>query len=260
MRKKTNFIFWIFLVLSVFLLINTISSSSDRIRGYSVKLFSPIQRSVLFFSNNFSKNLEVFKDTKKIAEEIKTLREENNSLYVKMAELNRLKQENLALKNALNIDLLKEKDFLFVQVTGKDLLNQSITVYHDDDVKRGSFVVTSEGVLIGIVESSQKNISRIRLLSHPDTSIEVKVQNEDEPIAIIKGGQGGRLNLEFLPKDKKIERGDFVVTLPSVERSSGGVFVGRILEVDQNDIEAFYSASIWQGIDYRYLDNLFILK
>ncbi len=204
--------------------------------------------------------MEVFKKSSVISEEIEALRRENNKLYVQISELNDLRKENIALKNALSIDLFEEQDFIFSRVTGRDLVNQFLTIHHTEPTKRGSFVVNSEGALVGVIADTENNFSRVRMLSHKDTNIEVKVQNEDEPLGIIKGGGGVVLGLEFLPKDKDVERGDIVITTSSTAKHSRGVFVGRISEVKRSDIEAFNSASVWQGVDYRYLDNLFILK
>ncbi len=260
MRKKTNFIFWIFLILSVFLLINTISSSSERIRESTSFFFLPLQKIITNASINLTKNMEVFKKSSVIAEEIEDLRRENNKLYVQISDLNDLRRENIALKNALNIDLFEEQDFIFSRVTGRDLLNQFLTIHHTQPAKRGNFVVNSEGSLVGVITETENNFSRVRMLTHKDTSIEVKVQNEDEPLGIIRGGGGVILKLEFLPKDKEVEKGDIVITTSSTAKHSRGVFVGRISEVKRSDIDAFNSANVWQGIDYRYLDNLFILK
>ncbi len=260
MRKKRNYLIWVFLLLLAFLLLNIFTPISSRIRNSVFSLTFTVQSVLVDAGSGFFENLEIFQNAKEIREEIRFLRKKNSKLLAKLANLNEIKEENKALRDALNIDVDEKENLVFTQVIGKDLTGDIINVKYKGDIKEGDPVVTSEGVLVGVVEEVYDNFSKIGLITSKNSSFEVRVQNKDEPIGVLEGGGRGNLLLKLLPKDKEVNRGDRVMTLAHEEIGVGGIFIGRILEIEESDIEAFNSATVWQGIDYRYLNHLFVIK
>jgi rod shape-determining protein MreC len=260
MRKKRNFFILFFVLLCFFVLLNIFTPVSNTIRGYSLSLISFAQKSFLEKGNNFSKYFEVFKDAKKVGIEIENLRKTNTNLNSKISSLLAIEEENKALRDILEVNLVEEEKFIFSQVVGRDISNNNIIVKHDKTVDVGLPVITPEGVLIGVVEKIHGDgYASIELLTSINSALEVKVQNEDLPIGILKGSGEKELHIDLLPKDKLLGVGDYVVAIPNSKGIKKELYVGRISKIEETDIKAFKKALIWQGIDYRYLNYLFIV-
>ncbi len=260
MRKKRNFFIWVVVLLCFFVLINIFTPISDTIRGRSLLLISPIQVLFLEKGNNFFKVFEVFKDAEKISAEVEKLRKENINLYSRLSLMLFLEEENKALRDILEVDLVEKEELIFSQVVGRDILNHEIIIRHDKDVDVGLPVITPEGVLVGIIEKKHtKGFASVKLLTSLNTALEVKIQNEDFPIGVLKGSGGKELQIDLLPKDKSLHFGDFVVVVPDNKGIKKELYIGRIFEIEETDIEVFKRAKVWQGIDYRYLNHLFVI-
>ncbi len=247
-------------MLIFFILLNVFTPLSSTIKNFVLSSTFSLQRATLNAGNSFFENLDVFQNAKEIKEEIRRLRKENMELLARLSKLKEIKKENEALREILKIDYYTEKEFVFGEVAGKDLAKQHIIVRHERDVQEGDPVITPEGILIGVVEEVHDGFSTVKLITSKGSSFEVKVQNEDEPIGVLEGTGEKTLLLNFLPKDKRVARGDAVVSLAYEKTATSGVLIGRILEVKKNDVEAFNQAIVWQGVDYRYLDYLLIMK
>ncbi len=260
MRRKQHFFIWLFILLVVFLFANLFTPLSSRIESSVFSFLSPIQKVMVNASNGLLKNMEILQNVKEIREEVEYLRKENRKLSARLAELDGIKEENRALREALNIDFEDEINLVFSEVVGRDFSNYRVIIRHKGKAEEGSAVLTPEGVFAGVVLESYENFSKIELAIKPENSFKVKIQGEDSPVGTTKGTGENTLLLDLLPKDKEIKRGDNIVTLPQREKIPGNLFVGRVLEVHKSDVEAFFTADIWQGINYRYLDYLFIVE
>ncbi len=260
MRRKKDSTIWIFVILLVFLLLNIFTPLSKTIESTFLTAFSPIQSKLLGAGNNFFSNLEVFQNAKEVRDEIERLRRENRKFLVEISNLKEIEKENTALRKALDIPLFEKTSFILSRVSGRDLLGHEIIVHHDDEVEKGSPVVTPEGVLIGRVVETGGGFSRIEMLTNKNSAIEVKIQSKETQVGLIKGRGENKLLLDFLAKDKPVNRGDLVISLPYDEKADGGIFIGRILETKKSDVEAFSQAYVWQGVDYWYIDHLFIME
>jgi rod shape-determining protein MreC len=260
MRKKRNFFILLFILLCFFVLLNIFTPISNAIRGHSLSLISPFQITFLEKGNNFLKRFEVFRDIKKISGEIEILRKDNVKLHSRISSLLTLEEENKALRNILEVNSIKKENIVFSQVIGKDLSGDKIIIRYDKEIRNGLAVVTPEGTLIGTIEKIYaNNFASVELITSPNSSIEVKIQNEDLPIGVLKGKKQKGLEIDLLPKDKLLDVGDHIVALPNEKGISKEIYIGRISEIDETDIEAFKKAVVWQGIDYRYFSYLFVI-
>jgi len=259
MRKKRNFFGWVLFLMLLFLLLNIFTPLSSKIRNSFFTMTASIQQAMSIRGSSLFSSLEVFQNAQEIEKEIKGLRKENNQLWANLAEFREIEKENEALRKALNIEFQEEESLVFGQVIGRDLEKNRITLQHKGDVKEGDPAINEEGVLIGVVEETYSDFSKIKLITDKESSLEAKVQSEDEPMGVLRGRGRKILLLDLLEKDKEINRGDTVVSLPQENSAIGGIYIGRVLRLSESDVEAFVQAEIWQGIDYRYLKYLFII-
>ncbi len=258
MRKKKFSNFWVIFCIAFFaLLILLFSTPSAKNAVFNITF--PIQKLMFQKGNNFFKNIDIFKNTREIREEVERLRIENRELIVALSQLKEIKTKNEVLEKALDVNFSDDRDFVFGEVFGKDLLNHNLIIRHRGVVTEGDPVTNHEGVLIGTIEKTYGEYSRVKLITHPETSLEVKVQNSDEPIGVLRGGGGMELIIDLLPKGKELRRGNMVITISQENELLKGLFIGRIYEIEDDDMEAFVTAKVWQGIDPRYFEYVFII-
>lgn len=260
MRKRTNFFVWVVGVLILFLIIGFFTPFSSTLKSAFYNLTFPVQRTMLLAGNTFFKDLEILRNTEGIREEVELLRKENRKMSAEIARTFELEKENEALRQAMNLDIAKEEDFVLGEVFGRDLTAHRLLVRHNGEVRADEMVITPEGVLVGRVEEVMENYAYIKLLTSSEESLEVRVQNEEEPAGVLQGKGGEVLHLGFLPKGKRVNVGERVVSLPQEGSLSKGIFIGEIHRVKDDDMEKFITAKVRQGFDARYLDYLMIIK
>ncbi len=260
MRKRRNPFPWVVIGIVFLLVLGVFTPLSSLWKDSVAHISNPVQRFLLQRGNEFFKTFEVFHDAEEIKEEIERLRRENRELEVQLSEMEEIRAENESLREALEVEVLEEKDSVFGEVFGRDLTHHRLLFTHKDEIKKGDPVITPEGVLIGMVDDVLEGHSRVSLITNPESSFEVKVQNEDEPIGLLQGEGSGELLLDLLPKDKKVERGDRVVGVSQEDMPLDGFFIGKVAEVIDDDAEAFKEARVRQGIDPRYLNHLFVIR
>ncbi len=259
MRKKRNFFIWIILLLVLFLFFNYFLKSSNIIRGRGLLFFSPIQELLLKKQADFSLNLQILTNMNIAKENIEILKKEDRKLSSGVSLLLSVNEENESLKKALNFDLPEDTKLIFSKIIGKDFLTGEIFIKHDVSLKEGMAVITEDGILIGVVEEIiSESVSKVKLVISTKSAIEIKVQNTDLPIGVLRGS-GKDVFIELLPKEKTLNYGDYVVTVPGGKEVTKEIYVGRIYEITDTDVEAFKSAKIWQGVNYRSLNYLFII-
>ena len=228
------------------------------IRNSFLHAISPVQGSVLEKGVSLYESSKARKESSTASDEITLLREENRKLHILLAENRELKEENRALRKALEIELLKEGDLVFAKTIGRDLYNQNLIISHSGEVSEGDIVVSPEGILVGKVGKANRNISYVTLITSESSSIEVKIQNDDNPIGVLQG-TGSSVEVDLLPRDKEVERGDNIIALEGTT-SDRVIYVGRVLQKKERDIDTFVKTDVWQGIDLLSITNLFVLK
>ena len=199
--------------------------------------------------------------------EIKSLKRENEELKLKNQELIsqiaqsiELEKENEVLKEALGIGLEKEFKLALAEVVSKDISQDSILINKGskDGITENCPVITQQKTLIGKIDEVYENFSRVILIFNKESSFDVQI-SETDISGVVKGKGNLQLFLDFVPQEKEIKEGDFIVTT-----SLGGIFpkgllVGQIGKVLRSDIEPFQQAKIRPAFDIKELETVFII-
>ncbi len=260
MRKKSNFLPWILVLIVIFVGINFFFPFLPVIREGGRAVTFPMQKTLHGVAAEFHGRMEIFRNAKDLQDKVANLRSKEKELQVTLAKLEEVKKENRALMDALDVELEREKELVFGEITGRELSGDRLLIFHSEEVTQGSPVVTPEGVLIGVISSSGERFSEVELLTSKNSSFEVKVQNDEEPIGVLRGKGEKTLLLDLIPKEVELKRGDRVVSLAGEKMGMEDIFIGRVLEVKVSDVEAFDTALVWQGVDHRRLSHVFIIE
>ncbi len=256
-QKPNNTLLWIFILLALFVLFSFFLPFSSSIKNSVFNIISPIQRVMVNASSNLLPKINILQNKEAFESEVESLREENRRLLALLAKTKILEEENKALKNLLGFDTDAEK-ITIAEVLAREMGTHHITVRHKEEVSIDSAVTTPEGVLVGFVIESDRNISKVKLLTSTDSTLEAKVVSDNYPIGVIRGDGRRTLSIETLPKSKNIERGDLVVGQSYNGKTLNDIYIGRIVNTTDHDIEPFLSATVYQGVDIRYINYLFI--
>jgi len=108
-------------------------------------------------------------------------------------------------------------------------------------------VATADG-LIGRVTNVSAHTALVTLLTDPDSN--VPARDVSRGVAgIIRHGQGDTLILDRVSKEKKIEKGDIIVTQGTVDRRYPDIYpygipIGRVLSVGINDTASYLTVQV----------------
>ena len=274
--KKNLFSLTIIIIIGL-LLIFSLNFFQKEVKGFFYFISSPIQKTLWRAGDRVSDFFELITEIKNLKREadehsfIDTLRcawanEElklkNQELISQIAQLIELEKENEVLKEALGIGLEKEFKLALAEVVSKDISQDSILINKGskDGIANNSPVITQQKTLVGKIGEVYENFSRVILISNKESSFDAKISDPENDISGVVNGKGNlQLFLDFVPQEKEIKEGDFIVTT-----SLGGIFpkgllVGQIGKVLRSDIEPFQQAKIRPAFDIRELETVFII-
>ncbi len=253
-RKKPLFASVVFLcfVAVLFFLPGKISNSL-----YWVSV--PLQKSLGSLSDGASFITSPFLDSGKLKEENEKLRDERQKLIAEIFLLKELERENERLREALEIDIDEDFNFVLAGVSGMNLKEDLFLIDKGlkDGIAVGMPVITSKRVAVGRVYEVYDNFSKIMLVTHKDNSFFDAYIHGAETIGIVKGEGGFRLSLDLLSKESEIEKGMGAVTMGEVFPRK--IFIGVVNEIVKTDAEPFQKASIRPLFNPRTLESVFII-
>ncbi len=101
----------------------------------------------------------------------------------------------------------------------------------EENIKPQSAVINEKG-LIGIIESSTKNTSIVKLLTHPKTQISVKIRDN---YGVLTGNENQELWILHIPKEAEINFGDEVFT-SGLTKIPENIPVGKVVEIKEDEV------------------------
>ncbi len=163
---------WIFLIsaviLSLFLMFFNDSSFNDTLRSYGLDAYS------LMHYDYFS-----LREKSAMEKEIADLRSKIVSLETEAERYESAVEENYRLRAMLSIDLPDSFAFVYAKIAGRDpgSSNTSLLINAGTEkgVNPGDATITEAGV-VGIIESSGENISKVSLISGRNGKIAVRTE------------------------------------------------------------------------------------
>jgi rod shape-determining protein MreC len=118
-------------------------------------------------------------------------------------------------------------------------------------------VTTADG-LVGRVTNVSAHTALVTLLTDPDSN--VPARDVTQGVAgIIRHGQGNTLILDRVSKEKKVKKGDIIVTQGTVDRRYPDIYpygipIGRVLSVGTSDIASFLTVQVTPLARFDSLD------
>jgi len=230
-------------------------------RNFFYSLSEPIQKVLWKTSQKTSDLFGIIFKIKDLKKEADNLKLENQKLLAEIANLKEVKKESESLREALEIGLQEEFNLSLAEIIGKDINDDSILINKGakDGILKGLPVITESKVLLGKISEVSQDFSKVMLISSKKSSLDAKVQDK-EIQGIVEGKGNLSLSLRLLPQEKGIEEEDLIVTT-----SLGGIFpkgllIGRVKEMERNDIRPIQEAKLLPFFDLTQLETVFIIS
>lgn len=268
LKKKPFLLLVVTLVL--FIVMGITSQTNSKLSWFS-NLFntviSPVQNVLSFSGSKVDRTLSFFKDNKAIREENDRLQERVVQLEKEVEGLKELKTKNDVLIEALNLkNQLKEFDYISSNIIAKDAGNWfnvfTVDKGSNNQVNKDSVVVASKG-LVGRVMVSGPISAKVISVIDIDSTVSARL-TKTRDLVEVKGDIS--LRDQGLCKMYNISPGIDIAVGDSVETSGiGGIFpkgitIGKVKEIRQINNELDRYAIIEPVVDFRRLEDVFVLR
>jgi len=193
----------------------------DPLQNLSLTAAAPIESAVRDLADPASGFLQGVFDRGDIVRENERLRQELERLKTEMAAGEDARRRVLELEEALGFKQSRPED----QLVAADVIAQdpsglkralAINRGSKDGLDEGMVVLSRDGSLVGTVSLVHDDFAWLRLITDPNSAVNVAVQPQGEETAAARGIAVGDLrsgvSLEMLPTEAAIKQGDLVTT------------------------------------------------
>jgi rod shape-determining protein MreC len=140
-----------------------------------------------------------------------------------------------------------------------------IAAGRNDGIHVYDAVITDRG-LVGQVSKALRDTALVTLLTDQESAVTAK-DSRTGAIGIVQHSQGPEdlLFLDHVGKDKRVDRGDQIVTAgkQSGKRLSSfyprGIPIGQVTKVGQTDVDPFQDVQVMPYVDFTSLDYVLVL-
>jgi len=145
-------------------------------------------------------------------------------------ERDALRAENAQLRSLLSLKALPGYNWHAAQVLGRspDKMSQRLMLKAQVNIAPDNAVASSEG-LVGLIDSVSGHLAVVRTIL--DASLAVPVTEAGSGLAALVRGQGGGLQVEFVPLDNAPAEGSVLLTSGAGGMFPPGIPVARILSI-----------------------------
>jgi len=119
-------------------------------------------------------------------------------------------------------------------------------------------VVTQQG-LVGRVAAVTASASRIRLITDPESVVNVRLQGQNED-ALAEGSITGDVTLGMVSQNVTLNPGDILLTSGLGGNYPTDILVGQVVNVEKTENEIFQTASVQPVIDFVGLRAVLVIK
>ena len=202
------------------------------------------------------------KNQKTLIEENIRLEAENYSLLSHLARESDVEDQNNFLRQALNLSNSTGLEFLDAGVFNSQFNPEGYHFLINKGSRYGinnnDVVITSSGILLGVVEETFENYSKISLIMNPDFKTTIRVLSKDI-MGIAMGAIDGSLDLDFISQNDEIMEGDIIVT-SGIDILPSGLIIGKVTQVSSSGGDLFKKIKVEPFLKNINLSRVLVLK
>lgn len=228
--------------------------------GVAVRALGPLARGVTAAGRAFRDLGEATAGRARLAAENRELRAELLELRRDRLRLGALEQEAEALARGLGFERRSGWRLIPAEVVYLDRTSwlRTLIVYVGSAAAAPDRAVVSELGVVGRVIASSGGYAKVQLITDAAASAGAVVERVHRQ-GIVRGGAGGRLTLEFIPRQVEIEPGDEVTTAGIDGVYPRGMPLGRVVSVEPGD-ELFHRIVVEPAADLSSLEFVYLVE
>lgn len=226
------------------------------------KIIIPAEKTTYTLTSFISQKTVSLLTTFQKDEKIQKLVDERILLLSQLADQEKLRQENIALKEQLGIQLpmVGKTPLREAKVIGQStflILDQGV----EEGVSVGDIVVT-KNILIGKISQTSTNLSRATLLSSAKSTVKAHTLTT-KAVGVVRGDSSGNIIFDNVTLEETLAVDDVVITAGDLDGTGGGfppnLMVGKIVSVEKKESSLFQKAKIEQAVDLSRLSTVFMM-
>ena len=255
-RKTLFSIVFIFVILSLFLLVLTTFTPIKGLFGFLEGFFVPTQR---FVFGVMQKTSHIGEDKTK-----ESLQQENIHLTSQLVEQKLLQQEVQALKDQFVVSDPASSKLLPARIISLKTVLPNIGDIEELIIDRGQQhgvmkgqAIVYKNFLIGQVRDVSSQMAIVRLVTNQNFSLTGQTLSTGA-IGVVKGQGKGKMQLENVVLSDRLQKGDIVLT-KSDQTNSASLILGEIVSVQKQASALFQSADVESGVAVEKLAFVFVL-
>ncbi len=237
-NKNTNKVFCLLLAVSIVLIALRLTPA---VHGLKQLVYSVLVPDIKISSNLFSKTGSLLLNLSniiKVYQENSELKNENFRLKQGLTDSQLVLEENIRLKNLLNIKETKNLKPIFANVIVREPTQWYKFVIIDKGFKDGieidnpvvAILFDGRTCVFGRTTEVYSSTSKVALVTNPLFSIPVQIKNLKVD-CVCDGYDSQYLQLSFIPKSANLNIGDQIVTSYLSNVFENGIDVGTIVDI-----------------------------
>lgn len=182
-------------------------------------------------------------------------------LRTELAAREEAKLQNDALRDQLNFARANNYQLVHGRVISQDPTNfqQIVTINRGSSGGIGKgMVAISGGLLIGKVVETTATTSKVYLITDFNSAVPA-LDQQTRSSGVVRGTRGYGLALEMVQQTDQLKSGDTLITSGFGGEYPAGLVIGTIGEIKRRDTDVFQTAQVTPGVDFRKLENVFII-
>jgi rod shape-determining protein MreC len=261
-RNRSTTTFVVFSALAVLALVLHQTNNLQPVESALLVVFSPVQHGLSSAVEQVSGIGQTVYDLTELRRLNSELQDQVDKLMIENVRLKETESENKTLLSLLNfVETNPAYEYMASRVMGRDPGNLLGYILIDagrrSGVKANMVVVTERGLVGQIIEVSETS-SKVLLITDPLSAVNAVVQSS-RTTGLARGEVGGLLQLDEIPQEAKIERGDIVLTSGLGSTFPRGLVIGQVTDVEQQDVAMFQQAVLHPTVDFNKLEVVLVV-
>jgi len=256
-------------VLTVILILIAASLLILQLGGYMNQVQDLISIPITSVQTWISLRYTAIRDMITSPRDVASLRARNSELEAEVASLQReviTLQEQITeaeILSALLSYARNEPDnrYIAVEVIGSDTSSFLRSIWinggSDDGLAYGMPVVTEQG-LIGRLVEVRSSLSRIQMVTDPEMTVNVRLQNSRAD-GVLQAQINGEILVNLIPQDAELELEEIVLTSGLGGSYPADIPIGTVINIRKRDYELFQQASIEPNVDFEKLEIVLVI-
>jgi rod shape-determining protein MreC len=185
-----------------------------------------------------------------------------DALTYRLSQYKEIEQENARLRALLNFKKASLPRLIAAGIIARDSSNFSDTIVISQGRKskiNPDTVVVAEAGLVGRVYESSSSMSRIMLITDPNSRVSAVVSRSRQ-IGVVYGTSSNLCELRYLPLASDILAGDEIVTSGFSDIYPKGILIGKVVKIVREPRGLSLLAVVAPAVNFTSLEEVLCIE